>query len=332
MNSATPKLGERLSTIHFSDPNLVRQEIVDVLREAIPCNVSLFFKCAQDEQGDHHFTAPSINSDPGLASEILPYCRQPAVGTPWLPPDLDLDEVNNFIRTRSYYDDDYIASFEVEQKLMIPLEIYDQMRVVLYDGEQFLGWLGMMRQGQQQKFRDTELEAVRAVFAEIKSALAAAEAMESKSLDDGLFAVMTSDGDIEHASGSFCTWSDDDCADYLRRRVRDIDGNTSRPAIEIYNGASVRLTRLDATGSVRYLVTVERSQLMGLRPEYWLTDRQREIAQYVAAGATNKEVADTLGLSHHTVKTHIKNIYNRLAIGSRVELVNLFERRGNSRR
>ena len=35
-------------------------------------------------------------------------------------------------------------------------------------------------------------------------------------------------------------------------------------------------------------------------------------AEYAAAGATSKEIGDALGLSHHTVKTHLRNVYDRL--------------------
>src|SRR3984885_6072297 len=47
-----------------------------------------------------------------------------------------------------------------------------------------------------------------------------------------------------------------------------------------------------------------------------LTDREREILQLVAEGKTNKEVANRLGLSVHTVDTHRGNILQKLNLHS----------------
>ncbi|MFG2072306.1 AAA family ATPase [Nonomuraea maritima] len=54
-----------------------------------------------------------------------------------------------------------------------------------------------------------------------------------------------------------------------------------------------------------------------------LTAQQLQIARMVADGATNKEVAEQLFLSHRTVEHHLRNIFSRLGIRSRVDLVRL---------
>jgi DNA-binding CsgD family transcriptional regulator len=54
-----------------------------------------------------------------------------------------------------------------------------------------------------------------------------------------------------------------------------------------------------------------------------LTAQQRAIAQLVAAGATNREVAAQLFLSPRTVDHHLRNTFRKLQIRSRVELVRL---------
>ncbi|SEF76349.1 AAA ATPase domain-containing protein [Nonomuraea solani] len=54
-----------------------------------------------------------------------------------------------------------------------------------------------------------------------------------------------------------------------------------------------------------------------------LTAQQLRIARMVAEGATNKEVAERLFLSRRTVEHHLRNIFSRLGIRSRVELVRL---------
>ena len=50
-----------------------------------------------------------------------------------------------------------------------------------------------------------------------------------------------------------------------------------------------------------------------------LTERELEILRLVAAGRSNPEIADLLYLSLNTVKWHVKNLYSKLGVGSRVE-------------
>lgn len=50
-----------------------------------------------------------------------------------------------------------------------------------------------------------------------------------------------------------------------------------------------------------------------------LTAREREILAYLAKGDSNKAIAKELGISHDTVKLHVRNILSKLNLTSRVE-------------
>jgi two-component system nitrate/nitrite response regulator NarL len=50
-----------------------------------------------------------------------------------------------------------------------------------------------------------------------------------------------------------------------------------------------------------------------------LTARERQILAYVARGLSNKAIARTLGISHDTVKLHVRHILSKLQLASRVE-------------
>ena len=54
-----------------------------------------------------------------------------------------------------------------------------------------------------------------------------------------------------------------------------------------------------------------------------LTDSELTVVHLIAEGATNRSVAQTLHLSPHTVKTHVRNAFTKLGITSRAQLTQL---------
>ena len=57
-----------------------------------------------------------------------------------------------------------------------------------------------------------------------------------------------------------------------------------------------------------------------------LTARGFEVAELAARGLTTDEVGRALGVSANTVKKHLRNVYDRLAISSRAELATMLAR------
>jgi DNA-binding NarL/FixJ family response regulator len=55
-----------------------------------------------------------------------------------------------------------------------------------------------------------------------------------------------------------------------------------------------------------------------------LTPAERRVAELVAAGHTNREVAETLVLSVHTVEAALTQAYRKLGVRSRTELARLY--------
>jgi DNA-binding NarL/FixJ family response regulator len=53
-----------------------------------------------------------------------------------------------------------------------------------------------------------------------------------------------------------------------------------------------------------------------------MTKRERQVIELVADGLTNKEIAQNLHLSTYTVKSHIHNILEKLALHTRVQIAN----------
>jgi DNA-binding NarL/FixJ family response regulator len=66
---------------------------------------------------------------------------------------------------------------------------------------------------------------------------------------------------------------------------------------------------------------IEEVQYVEHRPHTPLSRRESQILQKVADGATTKEVAHDLGISPHTVKTHLERIFEKLGANDRAQAV-----------
>jgi DNA-binding CsgD family transcriptional regulator len=101
-----------------------------------------------------------------------------------------------------------------------------------------------------------------------------------------------------------------------------------------------RLDRIDSRAAVALIVTgyppvapspasAPQSPPAGSLPNSArLTDREREVLEWVAAGVSNKGIARRLGVSPNTVKYHITALLAKLRASTRAEAVAAAARRG----
>lgn len=102
-----------------------------------------------------------------------------------------------------------------------------------------------------------------------------------------------------------------------------------------WGAARIALTgahdRFEALGAVRWteLAAADLARLPGRRPAdgQGLSVREREIAEFVASGLANREIAARLHLSISTVETNLSRTYSKLGIRSRTELAALLTSR-----
>jgi len=64
------------------------------------------------------------------------------------------------------------------------------------------------------------------------------------------------------------------------------------------------------------------------QPQPLLSGREREVLDLIAAGSTNREIAEQLYLSPHTIKEHTSALYRKLGARNRAEAVQLAQRIG----
>lgn len=102
----------------------------------------------------------------------------------------------------------------------------------------------------------------------------------------------------------------------------DVAGTITRRA------APKELVALIRDGRPPREVVATGSGSQGHDPLGALTQRQREVLQHLAGGASGPEVAVRLGISEHTVRTHVQHILDRLNVSSRLEAVAVGVERG----
>lgn len=98
-----------------------------------------------------------------------------------------------------------------------------------------------------------------------------------------------------------------------------------QPMQRLLNEAAARRISLDYTRRLLASFTPEepddlRATLLaaGVDP---LSEREREVLQYIAAGHTNQEIAEQLYLSLFTVKAHARTIFSKLNVKNRTQAV-----------
>jgi len=57
----------------------------------------------------------------------------------------------------------------------------------------------------------------------------------------------------------------------------------------------------------------------GPLPPAVLTDRERQILYWIAAGDANRQIASRLGISEHTVRAHLRNLTHKLGVANRAQ-------------
>lgn len=62
-----------------------------------------------------------------------------------------------------------------------------------------------------------------------------------------------------------------------------------------------------------------------LRKQYNLTERQTEVMELIARGRDVTRIAETLCVSYHTARSHCRNLYTKLGVHKRQEILDLLE-------
>ena len=67
-----------------------------------------------------------------------------------------------------------------------------------------------------------------------------------------------------------------------------------------------------------------------IRKWYRITARELQVARLVCRGLNNNKIAAELRISHGTVKTHIRNIYRRIRVKNKIQMLLRFVQVANN--
>ena len=117
--------------------------------------------------------------------------------------------------------------------------------------------------------------------------------------------------------------SDTDAVEGLRLGARGIVLKESSPdsLLECIRRVSRGEQWIDTETMSRAINAIARREAAGGDPAKSLTARELEIVRMIAQGLRNKAIAERMSISEGTVKIHLHNIYEKLGLDGRLELM-----------
>jgi DNA-binding CsgD family transcriptional regulator len=217
------------------------------------------------------------------------------------------------------------------------LELYDDphsVRLLLSEEPVAAGWLvrNALAGSDRRRAREVTTRAAQLAEDHPDNPELAAGAAHARGLLDGSTAA------LRYAAGTYRDpWARSSAAEDLGvLSARSGTGEGRREAIGSLDEA---LAGYGATSALRDAARVHsRLRKLGVRRQQWsrtegpasgwasLTAAERAVADLVAAGLTNRQVAARLFVSPHTVAFHLRRIFRKLEVTSRVELASLAAR------
>lgn len=91
-------------------------------------------------------------------------------------------------------------------------------------------------------------------------------------------------------------------------------------AIHVVADGGIWARRRWLNASLKYFAAARNSPGTAVHLAALLSDREREVFQHAALGASNKQLADRLDISQATVKAHLTHIFQKLGVSGRAEL------------
>ena len=316
---------ETLESLEPESPPEIRHEVLETLCEAADADAAVFCRYTMSDNG-RYFTSIVVTGENELVESLRELQEEsdewPPLWDPSYPPkDSEQDFKIRKIGEEGSEGVERNASRAGLERLHEKLGAVSEASALLYDGPKLLGWVAVYRTGERD-FSPRHFEKLHELVGPSVEALSRAERLELERYDDKPARILLNPEDftVDAATGRAHDWLDERRSKILREELQKLDPADSYPVKLFIDGYRVWVAQMEGERGVRLLATVEPGPTPRKRPDSVLTPRQREVAGYAAAGATNREIAETLGITPDTVADHLSESYKRLGVANRVEL------------
>lgn len=101
---------------------------------------------------------------------------------------------------------------------------------------------------------------------------------------------------------------------------------------QLRNHTTEKVPKNNSSDGTDEILLLSKKQWIYVQSQYSLTPRERQIAELVCQGLRNGKIAKYLNIKPGTVKTHIRNIYRKVKVKSKIAMLLKFvtEARGFS--
>jgi DNA-binding NarL/FixJ family response regulator len=226
-----------------------------------------------------------------------------------------LTPINRF----SEVTDEEFRSNRLYRNNWLPMRRISVVAMSAVVGGTLVRWIGAYRVEGQGYFGAAVLHRLRRRTDAYVRALDIAHRLEARAAETRGLLLFSAEGEVTFGCASGRRWrSDRRLLDRIREAVRSEGRITSFSA----GKAIVHITRIDDDGGDRaFCVEIVPATEWTLPELAVFSLQKRRVAELAALGATASEIARSLELSTSTVRTHLKQIYEKLGISSRTELV-----------
>lgn len=301
-----------------------RARLAAELARALPCAATCVYELDADGRPGpvgQTMTGEPADSWEGIRNvRNLPSLRRYALRSP--------DPYENVaVPDQELYREDPEAFRTYVHTILEPHGLHHQLRVALYRGGRFLANVAAVRTREDGPFDARATAMLQAMTPALLDGLTARSVLGDEPLEqDGMARVLDAfeepaylcnDDGVAVFANAAARGLADSRPEWLPRCVQGARGADRLAKVTYVNGA-------DGAGRGLHLVVPRAPGKLPAQRRAWdLPPRLAEVADLVAQGLTDREIARSLGVSYQTARTYVTRTYERLGAASRVEVARM---------
>ncbi|MDO9534328.1 MAG: LuxR C-terminal-related transcriptional regulator [Bacillota bacterium] len=333
-------------------PNNFRQQVLLSLKDIFGYQRSSFFLI--DDYGNM-VDPVTINIDDFYCNVYSQHYFKIDALHPWNLNQNFILKRRNIIKTSDIIPDSKFKTTEYYNDFLSKQNIYHEIAVFLLDGSKLIGVIGLFRSSKEKGFSINEINSLQKVSTHVSSALASELLLDDTQCKKEIletFSKQTPTGLIIFDKSLKVHFLNEKAKEVCEDVMQGEKTQTPQQFIksllaEKTNWQSGFKKTILSTSLTHYTIRIlpaihyyfhfkelfmvciqpdiisTKKQIPGevtVSEDTPLTKRERDILELLMKGMKNKEIADALFLSVHTVKTHMQNIFKKMDVTNRMSL------------